>query len=277
MGMTLVSVMLVTGNVTLSCYRRAQQKSLWFIFPLLVGFVMFVVSSLAETNRLPFDLPETESELITGYHTEYSSMKFSLFFIAEYSNLMTSSAMMATIFLGGWDIPFTTWDQGEPSVLKFVLTMFAFVAKTLVFIFVFIWVRWTLPRFRFDQLMALGWKVFLPLAVFYLMVIATASFVMEPRGHRVRRDLCAGVVRHQLGDRRRLVLGPRPGPHHIGDRNVRGAGEEGRMSIGVKVVQRPDREASYLRSALKGMALTFSHLLRPKVTMQYPEEKTRPT
>ncbi|MBI4503838.1 MAG: NADH-quinone oxidoreductase subunit NuoH, partial [Gemmatimonadetes bacterium] len=166
MGMTLVSVMLVTGNVTLSRVIAAEQQSLWFVFPLLIGFVMFVVASLAETNRLPFDLPETESELITGYHTEYSSMKFSMFFIAEYSNLMTASAMMATIFFGGWDIPFTTWDQRDPSVLKSLVTMLAFAAKTLVFIFVFIWVRWTLPRFRFDQLMALGWKVLLPLALF---------------------------------------------------------------------------------------------------------------
>ena len=182
MGMTLVSVMLVTGNVTLSRVIAAEQQSLWFVFPLLIGFVMFVVASLAETNRLPFDLPETESELITGYHTEYSSMKFSMFFIAEYSNLMTASAMMATLFFGGWDIPFTTWDQTEPSVLKTLVTMLAFVAKTLVFIFVFIWVRWTLPRFRFDQLMALGWKIMLPLALFYLMVIATATYVLERMG-----------------------------------------------------------------------------------------------
>jgi NADH-quinone oxidoreductase subunit H len=182
MGMTLVSVMLVTGNVTLSQVIAAEQRSLWFVFPLLVGFVMFVIASLAETNRLPFDLPETESELITGYHTEYSSMKFSMFFIAEYSNLMTASAMMATIFFGGWDIPFTTWDQTDPSVLKTLVTMLVFVAKTMVFIFVFIWVRWTLPRFRFDQLMALGWKILLPLAVFYLMVIAAATFALDRIG-----------------------------------------------------------------------------------------------
>jgi NADH-quinone oxidoreductase subunit H len=182
MGMTLVSVMLVSGNVTLSQVIAAQQRSLWFVFPLLLGFVMFVIASLAETNRLPFDLPETESELITGYHTEYSSMKFSMFFIAEYSNLMTASAMMATIFFGGWDIPFTTWDQTHPTVLKTLVTMLVFAAKTMVFIFVFIWVRWTLPRFRFDQLMALGWKILLPLAVAYLMVIAFATYILDRLG-----------------------------------------------------------------------------------------------
>src|SRR6185503_12716273 len=165
MGMTLIPVMLLAGNVTLSSVIVAQQRSLWFVLPLSLGFLMFVISSLAETNRLPFDLPETESELITGYHTEYSSMKFSMFFIAEYANLMTASAMMATLFFGGWDIPFTTWDQGDPTVLKSLVTMLFFVGKTLCFIFVFIWVRWTLPRFRFDQLMALGWKVLLPLAL----------------------------------------------------------------------------------------------------------------
>ena len=182
MGMTLISVMLLSGNVTLSSVITAQQHSLWFVFPLSIGFLMFVISSLAETNRLPFDLPETESELITGYHTEYSSMKFSMFFIAEYSNLMTASAMMATLFFGGWDIPFTTWDQGDPSWAKSVATILAFSLKTLFFIFVFIWIRWTLPRFRFDQLMSLGWKILLPLALFYVMVIATASFIMDRVG-----------------------------------------------------------------------------------------------
>jgi NADH-quinone oxidoreductase subunit H len=182
MGMTLISVMILAGNVTLSSVISAQQHSLWFVFPLSIGFLMFVISSLAETNRLPFDLPETESELITGYHTEYSSMKFSMFFIAEYSNLMTASAMMATLFFGGWDIPFTNWDQGDPSWIKSLATILAFSLKTLFFIFVFIWIRWTLPRFRFDQLMALGWKLLLPLALFYLMVIAIASFLMDRAG-----------------------------------------------------------------------------------------------
>src|SRR4051812_43680505 len=184
MGMTLVSVMVGSGNVTLSKIIETQQQSLWFIFPLLLGFVMFLICSLAETNRLPFDLPETESELITGYHTEYSSMKFSMFFIAEYANLMTASAMMATLFFGGWDIPFTSWDQTDPRWYKSLLTMFVFTAKTLFFIFVFIWVRWTLPRFRFDQLMALGWKLLLPLALAYLMILAVASFIMDQFGIR---------------------------------------------------------------------------------------------
>ena len=191
LGMTLVSVMLLTGNVTLGEVISRQQQSLWFVFPLTLGFLMFLICSLAETNRLPFDLPETESELITGYHTEYSSMKFSMFFIAEYANLMTASAMMATLFFGGWDIPFTSWDSGEPTILKSLATMMFFVAKTLAFIFVFIWIRWTLPRFRFDQLMSLGWKILLPMALFYIMVIATAAFVMELNGIHMGRRYAA--------------------------------------------------------------------------------------
>jgi len=138
------------------------------------------VSALAETNRLPFDLPEAEGELIAGYHTEYSAMKFSMFYIAEYSNMVTASALMATLFFGGWDIPFTTWDStGDPSVLKTLLTLAAFGAKTFVFLFTYIWVRWTLPRFRYDQLMALGWKVLLPLALVYITLLAVAIWFLR--------------------------------------------------------------------------------------------------
>jgi NADH-quinone oxidoreductase subunit H len=124
---------------------------------------------------VPFDLPEAEGELVAGYHAEYSSMKFSMFYIAEYSNMVTASALMATLFFGGWDIPFTHWDDtGDLTVLKTLATAAVFFAKTFFFLFLYIWVRWTLPRFRYDQLMALGWKVMLPLALTYLTVVATA-------------------------------------------------------------------------------------------------------
>jgi len=125
-------------------------------------------------------LPEAEAELIAGYHTEYSSMKFSMFYIAEYSNMVTASALMATLFFGGWDIPFTSWDStGDPSVAKTVLTLIAFGLKTFVFLFTFIWVRWTLPRFRYDQLMALGWKVLLPLVLLYITMLAVAIWFLR--------------------------------------------------------------------------------------------------
>ncbi|PYP15245.1 MAG: NADH-quinone oxidoreductase subunit NuoH [Gemmatimonadetes bacterium] len=181
LGMSTVAVLLLAGNVTLSRVIAQQQHAhAWFIVPLTLSFVIFFVSALAETNRLPFDLPEAEAELIAGYHTEYSSMKFSMFYIAEYSNMVTASALMATLFFGGWDIPFTSWDStGDPSVAKTVLTLIAFGLKTFVFLFTFIWVRWTLPRFRYDQLMALGWKVLLPLVLLYITVLAVAIWFLR--------------------------------------------------------------------------------------------------
>jgi NADH-quinone oxidoreductase subunit H len=139
-----------------------------------------MISAFAETNRLPFDLPEAESELIAGYHSEYSAMKFSMFFIAEYANMMTASALMATLFFGGWDIPFTLWDNVAPhTFIKTLVTFGVFWVKLLAFVFVFIWIRWTLPRFRYDQLMALGWKFMLPTALAYIMVVAAATLVMQ--------------------------------------------------------------------------------------------------
>jgi NADH-quinone oxidoreductase subunit H len=180
LGMSTVAVLLLAGNVTLSQVIAQQQQSLWFVLPLTIAFLIFFISALAETNRLPFDLPEAEGELIAGYHTEYSAMKFSMFYIAEYSNMVTASALMATLFFGGWDIPFTNWDStGDPTVLKTVATLLVFGLKTFFFLFTYIWVRWTLPRFRYDQLMALGWKVLLPLALLYVTVLAVAIWFLR--------------------------------------------------------------------------------------------------
>ena len=132
-------------------------------------------------------MPEAESELIAGYHTEYSSMKFSMFFIAEYSNMVTASALMVTLFFGGWDIPGTQWDNLPPwTVIKFLLTLAFFFAKLLFFLFLYMWIRWTLPRFRYDQLMSLGWKFMLPLALGYIVITGGAILVLDmlgvPRG-----------------------------------------------------------------------------------------------
>ncbi|MFN2570607.1 MAG: NADH-quinone oxidoreductase subunit NuoH [Gemmatimonadales bacterium] len=180
LGMSTIAVLLLAGNVTLSHVVAQQQLGLWFVLPLSVAFLIFFISAFAETNRLPFDLPEAEAELIAGYHTEYSAMKFSMFYIAEYSNMVTASALMATLFFGGWDIPFTTWDStGEPTITKTVVTFALFGLKTFFFLFTYIWVRWTLPRFRYDQLMALGWKVLLPLALLYTTVLAVAIWVLR--------------------------------------------------------------------------------------------------
>ena len=184
MGMSTVAVLLLMGNVTLSDVVARQQGSIvqWNVFPLTLAFFIFIVAAFAETNRVPFDLPEAEGELVAGYHSEYSSMKFSMFIIAEYSNMVTASALMATLFFGGWDIPFWARDNQAPWTWWLTaLTAAMFFVKVFFFIFLYIWVRWTLPRFRYDQLMALGWKVMLPLALFYLTVVATAIWYLHDR------------------------------------------------------------------------------------------------
>jgi NADH-quinone oxidoreductase subunit H len=185
MGMSTIPVLLLAGNVSMNAIIAQQANGAWNVVNLTVAFFIFLVAAFAETNRLPFDLPEAESELITGYHTEYSAMKFSMFFIAEYANMVTASALMATLFFGGWDIPFTLWDNLAPHTwLKTLLTFLFFGFKVLFFVFVFIWVRWTLPRFRYDQLMSLGWKFMLPLALAYIVVVAGVTLALEMAGLR---------------------------------------------------------------------------------------------
>jgi NADH-quinone oxidoreductase subunit H len=178
MGMSLIPVLLLAGNVRFGEIIQAQQAGLWFVLPLFLSFFVFGISGFAETNRAPFDLPEAESELIAGYHTEYSSFKFSMFFIAEYANVMTFCAMVATLFFGGWDVPFTHWDE-TPGLLPTLATGLVMFLKVTFGIFVVMWVRWTLPRFRFDQLMATGWKFLLPLALVYIMVMTIAIWGVE--------------------------------------------------------------------------------------------------
>jgi NADH-quinone oxidoreductase subunit H len=180
MGLSAVAVLLLAGNVTIDAIIQQQATQGWNVFLLSIACFVFIVSSFAETNRLPFDMPEAESELVAGYHAEYSSMKFSLFFIAEYANMVTASALIVSLFFGGWDIPFTVWDNTAPwSPLKSFLTVGAFLTKVAFFLFVFMWVRWTLPRFRYDQLMSLGWKILLPLSLAYLVLIAGATLVLD--------------------------------------------------------------------------------------------------
>jgi NADH-quinone oxidoreductase subunit H len=195
LGMSLIPVFMLAGNVTLThiIWLQQEELGLWLALPLSLSFVLFVISAMAETNRLPFDVAEAESELVTGYHTEYSSMKFSMFFIAEYASMLTVSALMATLFFGGWDIPFWTGDdmrvvapgvvQGaSPAVWKTILTFLMFTLKTLFFCFMFIWIRWTVPRFRYDQIMHLGWKVMLPTALAYITLNGAAILVLDSIG-----------------------------------------------------------------------------------------------
>lgn len=193
MGMSTVCVLLLAGNVSLNQVVAQQAQMGWNAALLTVAAFIFLISAFAETNRVPFDLPEAESELIAGYHTEYSAMKFSMFPISEYANMITASAMMATLFFGGWDIPFTHWDNEGPwTVLKSILTFGAFSTKVLFFVFFYIWIRWTLPRFRYDQLMSLGWKILLPMALAYVIVIAAAVLAIDMAG--VARGPVFGAV-----------------------------------------------------------------------------------
>ena len=178
MGMSLIPVLLLSGNVRFSEIIASQQDGLWYVLPLFVSFFIFGVAGLAEINRAPFDLPEAESELVAGYHTEYSAFKFSMFFIAEYANMVTYGAMLAILFFGGWDIPFTRWDE-TPGLVQAIATGLFMALKVTFAIFVVMWLRWTLPRFRFDQLMSLGWKFMIPVALAYIMVMTFAIWGVD--------------------------------------------------------------------------------------------------
>ncbi len=164
-GFVIISVLLCVGSLNLSAVVKAQE-GLWFCIPLLPMFVMFFICTLAETNRAPFDLPEAEAELVSGYNVEYSSMTFALFFLGEYANMILMSGMTTVLFLGGWlpiiDVAPFNWIPGP----------IWFGAKLALCLFFFLWVRATFPRYRYDQLMRLGWKVFLPLSLFWLVLTA---------------------------------------------------------------------------------------------------------
>ena len=172
MGMSVIPVLLIAGNLNLTQIIGWQSAHGWLVLYAPVSFVIFLVSAFAETNRLPFDLPEAEQELAGGYNVEYSSMKFALFFLAEYSNMIASSGMMVTLFFGGWTLPFWGLDHSATTLLAGIAHILVFIAKMLFFMVVFIWVRWMFPRFRYDQLMDLGWRRFLPLALVNILVTA---------------------------------------------------------------------------------------------------------
>jgi NADH-quinone oxidoreductase subunit H len=168
--MTLVSLIMTAGSLSMVKIVEAQYNShLWFIFVQPVAFVLFFIGGLAETNRAPFDMAEAEQELTGGFHTEYSGMRFALFFLAEYANMIVVSSVATTLFLGGWLRPFPNVEA--LAFLGYVPGWIWFLLKTFVFLYVFLWVRATLPRYRYDQLMRLGWKVLIPVAI--ANVIAT--------------------------------------------------------------------------------------------------------
>jgi NADH-quinone oxidoreductase subunit H len=167
MGLILICVILVTGSLNLTEIVMAQEK-MWFAIPLFPMFIIFFISTLAETNRHPFDLPEAESELVAGFNVEYSSMSFAAFFLGEYANMILMSAMTSILFLGGWLPPF--------AFLSFIPGAVWLIIKITLLLFVFVWIRAAIPRYRYDQLMRLGWKVFMPISI--LMIILTSTWVV---------------------------------------------------------------------------------------------------
>ena len=200
LGLAVIPVFLLVGNLRLTNVVRYQIENGWMIapfigdwanlgkwllaIPMITSFLVFTIAVFAETNRLPFDLPEAEQELAGGYHTEYSSMKFALFFLGEYAAMITGSAIIVTLFLGGWHLPLPSWHggfhwvvvdgtaPGWPGVVGGLFNIATFFAKVATLLFMFMWVRWTLPRFRYDQLMRLGWLFFFEIALVNIFIVA---------------------------------------------------------------------------------------------------------
>lgn len=186
MGIVIISLIMVTGTLSLGGMVEQQKDQLWNVFYQPLGFLIFLICAFAETNRTPFDLPEAENELIGGYHSEYSSMKLGFYLFSEYINMFLSGAVMATLYFGGYDIPFVNDVQLLEKVGQNWMALLQFLAlfiKILGFIFLFMWVRWTIPRFRYDQLMNLGWKVLLPLALANMLVTGGLILLKQNNWH----------------------------------------------------------------------------------------------
>ncbi len=178
MGLSVVGVVMIAGSLQLDRIVEMQAGVAWNAFLTPIGFITFLVASFAETNRLPFDLPEAEPELVGGYHTEYSGMKFGTFFLAEYANMITSSALIVTLFLGGWQFPYLETFGLAPFWVS-AIQVLTFMIKVAGMLFFYMWIRWTIPRFRYDQLMNLGWKVMIPMAL--LNIAMTGAWVLWVR------------------------------------------------------------------------------------------------
>lgn len=180
MGMALIAVLFMTGSLKMSEIVAVQVQNGWNVIYQPLGFIIFFICALAECNRTPFDLPEAENELNFGYHQEYSSMKLGFYLFAEYINMFISSAIMATVFLGGYDIPFV--NEASWGLSSFWMTFISFsvlMSKICFFLFVFLWIRWTIPRFRFDQLMDVGWKKLIPLALINMVITAAVMLWLK--------------------------------------------------------------------------------------------------
>jgi NADH-quinone oxidoreductase subunit H len=190
LGLAVLSVLLLAGTLNISGIVEKQTEAglSWFVLYQPIAWLLFTVAAFAETNRLPFDLAECEQELVAGYHTEYSSMKFAMFFLAEYGNMTINSCVNVALFFGGFTL------FGLETLVPWWVTLFIFLAKVLFFLFVFIWVRWTFPRFRYDQLMALGWKMLLPVALANVVVTTIALAIHETSSVPLLPSLWVGQI-----------------------------------------------------------------------------------
>jgi NADH-quinone oxidoreductase subunit H len=175
MGLSLIALLMITGSLSLRTIVEQQVGHVWNIVYQPLGFLIFFICALAECNRTPFDLPEAENELNFGYHQEYSSMKLGFYLFSEYINMFISSTIMATMFFGGYDLPFVTSHLTSPGTAA-IVGLVVLMTKVVMFIFLFMWIRWTIPRFRYDQLMDLGWKKMIPLALANMLV--TGFFIL---------------------------------------------------------------------------------------------------
>lgn len=184
MGISIIALLMITGSLSLKTIVEQQQQGHYYVLLQPLGFLIFLICAFAECNRTPFDLSEAENELNFGYHQEYSSMKLGFYLFAEYVNMFISSAVMATLYWGGYDIPFVndaSFGQANGQNLLAILQVVSLFIKIVIFIFFFMWVRWTIPRFRYDQLMRLGWKILIPLALFNMLV--TGFLVLLRQNH----------------------------------------------------------------------------------------------
>jgi NADH-quinone oxidoreductase subunit H len=192
MGLALAAVFLYAGSLSTSDIVTSQHK-LWYVIPLLPSFLFYLISMVGETNRAPFDLPEAESELVAGFHTEYASLKFALFFLAEYVNVTTVSALATTLFLGGWRAPWPLSLIGNDMLNHGWWPILWFAGKLLVLLFGFIWLRGTLPRLRYDQFMRLGWKALIPLSLIWILVVASFRELTNEGRSRIQSVAFVGI------------------------------------------------------------------------------------
>ncbi len=269
LSLSLVPVLMLAGDVRIPEMVALQQRfvgdattlGVWLVFPLFVGAFLFYLTGLAETNRLPFDLPEAEAELVAGYHTEYSSMKFAVFMLGEYGHLITTAGLVTVFFLGGWDIPFWQGDNirvaadgtliGQPSWWKTLLTLGAFTLKGSLVFASFVWIRWTLPRFRYDQLMDLGWKFILEFVTIYIIVVALAVYVLDRSGLSFGPAYAAALTGVNLVLGLLLFFGFDRG------RLVGGAGRQAKREARRRMLEsrRRTRQAALARAGGEGTAL----------------------